>query len=105
MPVRRPAREYGSCEVIASARLRGDQEDQVRGVTAVASRSGEAHLVLRVGRVLLYLEDREALDALRRAVRKAEALADAVYGEVEDGFIRAEARARREFEKGQRDRP
>ena len=67
-------------------------------MAALASRTGQAHIALRVGRVLLSLEDREALDAVRRAVRKAEALAEAVYGPVEDGFIRAESRARREFE-------
>ena len=49
----------------------------MRGATAVASRSGEAYLVVRVGPVLLYIEDRDALDALRPAVRKAGALADA----------------------------
>jgi hypothetical protein len=99
-----PAVEHrlGTCQVIASARLRGDQEDRVQGVTAVASRTGEAHVALRVGGVLLYLEDRDALDALRRAVGKAEALADAVYGPVEDAFTRAEARARRGFERGER---
>lgn len=102
-----PAHEHrlGTCEVIASARLRGDQEDRVQGMTSVASRTGEAHIALRVGRVLLYLEDRDALDALRRAVGKAEALADGVYGPVEDEFTRAEARARAAFERGQRTRP
>jgi hypothetical protein len=102
-----PAHEHrlGSCEVIASARLRGDQESRVQGMTSVASPTGEAHIALRVGRVLLYLQDRDALDALRRAVRTAEGLADGVYGPVEDGFTRAEARARREFEKGRRPRP
>jgi hypothetical protein len=102
-----PAHEHrlGSCEVIASARLRGDQEDRVQGMTSVASPTGKAHIALRVGRVLLDLEDRDALDALRRAVRKAERLADGVYGPVEDGFTRAEARARAAFERGQRSRP
>lgn len=92
-----PAHEHrlGTCEVIASARLRGDQESRVQGMTSVTSPTGEAHIALRVGRVLLFLEDRKALDALRRAVRTAGGLADVVYGPVDDGFTRAEARARR----------
>ena len=31
---------YGTCEVIANARLRGDQPSKVQGVTAVAARTG-----------------------------------------------------------------
>jgi len=65
---------------------------RVHGVTTVASRTGREHLAVTVGRVLLYLEDRAALDALVDAVRRAEALA--VFGPVDDGFTRAEARER-----------
>jgi hypothetical protein len=67
---------------------------RVQGVTAVASRTGRGHLAVTVGRVLQYLEDREALAALVEAVRRAQALADAVFGPVDDGFTRAEARER-----------
>jgi hypothetical protein len=66
----------------------------------VASRTGQSHLKRVQRRAVL-----RGRAALRRAVRKAEFLADAVFGEVADGFTRAEARARREFEKGQRDKP
>lgn len=102
-----PAAEHrlGTCDVIASATLRGDQDRRVQGVTAVASRTGTAHIALRVGRVLVYLEDRDALDALRHAVHSAEGLADEVFGPVDDAFARAEAHARREFEKGRRPTP
>lgn len=102
-----PAYEHrlGTCEVIANARLRGDQDTRVQGVTSVASRTGEAHLALRVGRVLVYLEDRDALLALGRAVRRAEELADEVYGPVDDAFTRAEADTRRRFEKYRQARP
>jgi len=67
---------------------------RVHGVTTVASRTGREHLAVTVGRVLLYLEDRAALAALVEAVRRAQALADAVFGPVDDGFARAEARER-----------
>ncbi|MGH3099227.1 MAG: hypothetical protein ACRDMV_24855 [Streptosporangiales bacterium] len=102
-----PAAEHrlGTCEVAATARLRGDQNRRVQGVAAVASRTGEAHIALRVGRVLVYLEDREALEALRHAVHSADGLADEVFGPVDDAFARTEAYARREFEKGRRPTP
>jgi hypothetical protein len=82
---------YGDCQVAAQARLVGDQPVPVQGVTAVASRTGREHLAVTVGRVLLYLEDRAALVD---AVRRAQALADQVFGPAEDGFTRAEARER-----------
>jgi hypothetical protein len=50
--------------------------------------------------VLLYLEDRAALDALAGAVRAAGGHADAVFGEPQDAFSLTEARARRNYEKG-----
>ncbi|MGH3504966.1 MAG: hypothetical protein ACRDQA_29330 [Nocardioidaceae bacterium] len=53
----------------------------------------------------MYLEDRDALDALRHAVHSAEGLADEVFGPVDDAFARTEAHARRAFEKGRRPRP
>ena len=61
---------YGDCYIAVQARLVGDQPIRVQGVTAVASRTGRAHLAVTVGRVLLYLEDREALDVLREAARR-----------------------------------
>jgi hypothetical protein len=77
-----PSSEYcfGTFDVIASARIRVEQPIRVRGLTAVASPTGGAHLAVRVGGVLVYLEDRAALEALRRAIREADALADDVFG-------------------------
>ncbi len=92
----------GYCEVIASARLRGDQEDRVQGLTHLTSRTGEAHIALRVGQVLLYLEDRDALDALVRAVDKAAELGESIFPPVDDEFVRTEVRARRAFERDRR---
>jgi hypothetical protein len=69
---------YGTCEVIANVRLRGDQPSKAQGVTAFVARTGEAHIALQLSKVLVYIEDRAAFDALTRAVAKAEALADAV---------------------------
>jgi hypothetical protein len=88
-----PSAEHrpGTCEVIASVRLAGDTN--VRAVVDAASRTGRGYIAVRVGRVLLYLEDRVAFDALAGAVRAAGAHADAVYGEPRDAFGLTEARA------------
>lgn len=91
--------------VIASVRLAGEQETSVRAVTTPASRAGHGQIAIRLGRVLLYVEDRVALDAIIRTIRTAETHADAVYGERRDAFTLTEARARRQFEKGRRPRP
>jgi hypothetical protein len=80
-------------------------QTKVRAVVEPAGRTGRGYIAVRVGRVLLYLEDRAALDALTGAVRAAGGHADAVYGEPQDAFSLTEARARRNFEKGRRPRP
>lgn len=74
---------FGTCDVIACVRLRGDQPHRVRGVAAVASQTGRAHLSVRVAGTLVYLEDRAALDALLRRVRNAETLARDVLVKIE----------------------
>jgi hypothetical protein len=87
-----PAAEhrYGDCVVIAQARLNGGQLVRVQGVTAMASRNRSEHLAVTVGRLLLILEDRAALNAVRDAVDRAEKLADDVFGAETDEFTWAE---------------
>ena len=52
----------------------------MRGVTGAAARQGAAHIALRYARVLLYLEDRAALDALVAAGEAAYELGEEVFG-------------------------
>lgn len=85
---------YGDCCVVAQARFVGDQPVHVRGITAGASRSGSEHLAVTIGRVLIYLEDRAALDALITAVTRASGLADEVFGPAVDAFSEADRRER-----------
>jgi len=67
--------------VIASqAIFAGPQDISVRAMTPQASGRGYGHLCLRVGRVLVYLEDRDALGAWHAAIEQAEVLADAAFG-------------------------
>jgi hypothetical protein len=52
----------------------------VQGVTGAAARKGQAHIALRFGRVLLYLEDMAALETLVDAVEAAYELREQVFG-------------------------
>ncbi len=66
--------------VASQAIFAGPQDISVRAMTPQASGRGYGHLCLRVGRVLVYLEDRDALAAWRAALEHAEVLADAAFG-------------------------
>ena len=68
------------CRVAAQATVRGEQQFRVLGYTANASPTGRPYIAVRVGRVLIYVEDRAALDCFTQAWRKAERFADKVFG-------------------------
>lgn len=93
------------CEVMVSARLRGDQHCVAQGVAAIGDPQGRSHIQLQVGRVLILLEDREAFESFAAAARTAIVMADRVFGPAVDEFDRAEERARAAFEKGRRPTP
>ncbi len=48
--------------------MAGPQEVRVTSITPQASGRGYGHLCLRVGQVLIYLEDRDGLHAWQRAL-------------------------------------
>ena len=66
--------------VASQAIFAGPQDISVRAMTPQASGRGYGHLCLRVGRVLVDLEDRDALAAWHAALEQAEVLADAAFG-------------------------
>jgi hypothetical protein len=68
------------CRVAAQATVRGEQQFRVLGYTANASPTGSPYVAVRVGRILIYVEDRAALDCFAQAWRKAERFADTVFG-------------------------
>ena len=67
-------------QVATQAIFAGPQDQRVSAVTAEASGRGYGHIAVRVGRVLVYLEDRDALQAWTTAIGKAADLADAAFG-------------------------
>ena len=68
------------CTIAIQALCRGVFDWRVQGVTGAAARKGQAHIALRYGRVLLYLEDRAALETLVDAVEAAYELREEVFG-------------------------
>lgn len=91
---------FASCTVSTQALCCGAVEASVFAVAGSATRPGErAHIGIKFGRVLLYIEDRIALNILAEAVQQATDMADAVFGPLEDAFTDAERRARRRFER------
>jgi hypothetical protein len=69
-----------ACTIAIQALCRGPFDWRVQGVTGAAARQGAEHVALRYGRVLLYLEDRAALDALVAAGEAAYELGEEVFG-------------------------
>jgi hypothetical protein len=65
--------------VAAQAIVEGMQDIRVEAATPLAG-PGHGQIAVRVGRLLVYVNDREALDSFIDAWRRAEALADKVFG-------------------------
>lgn len=105
MPVHKPPAEeirHPVSTISTQALCYGPIETSVFGVTGSAARpGGRAHIGVKFGRVLIYLEDRTALEHLAGAVRQAVEMADAVFGQVQDSFAVAEFEDRRRFERAQ----
>jgi hypothetical protein len=82
--VREAAKRHRACTIAIQALCRGELDWRVQGVTGAAARKGQAHIALRFGRVLLYLEDMAALETLVDAVEAAYDLREQVFGSGHD---------------------
>jgi hypothetical protein len=82
--VREVVKRNRACTVAIQALCRGELDWRVQGVTGAAARKGQAHIALRFGRVLLYLEDMAALETLVDAVEAAYELREHVFGAKHD---------------------
>jgi hypothetical protein len=65
--------------VAAQAIVEGEQDIRVEAATPLAG-PGHGQIAVRVGRLLVYLNDRDALESFIDAWRRAEALADKAFG-------------------------
>ena len=68
------------CEIAAQAVMAVPQDYRVHGGNAQATGRGHGVISIRVGRVLIYLEDREALLSWSRALEQAKALDEGAFG-------------------------
>ena len=68
------------CEPATQAVMAGMQDIRVAGQNAHATGRGHGLISIRVGQVLVYLEDREALNSWIAAIQRASELQDAAYG-------------------------
>ncbi len=66
------------CRLAVQAVVEGMQEVRVQAVTPLAG--GHGQIAIRVGRILVYVNDREALDSFLDAWQQAADLADKAFG-------------------------
>ena len=67
------------CRVAVQAVMEGMQEVRVQAVTPLAG-PGHGQIAIRLGRVLIYLNDREALDSFLDASSRAADFGDQAFG-------------------------
>lgn len=68
------------CQIASQAVMAGPQDYRVHAGNAQATGRGYGVISIRVGRVLIYLEDREALLSWTRALEKAKELDEGAFG-------------------------
>ena len=68
------------CQIGIQAVMTGLQDYRVSAANAHTTGRDNGVVSIRVGRVLIYLEDRDALLAWSRAIHQAEDLQDAAFG-------------------------
>lgn len=95
------SRLYGEMRVAAQAIVSGYQETDVRSYTQAASPTGKPYVVCRIGRILLYLEDRDAVETFVEAFDRARQHADAVFpSPYAEADARSDRRRMAHFERG-----
>ena len=69
------------CRIAIQAVMTGTQDYRVQGVTPLAG-PGHGQIAVRVGRLLVYVNNREALNSFLEAWQEAADLADKAFGVV-----------------------
>ncbi len=73
--------DHYSCRVAAQAVMEGAQDFRVQALTPLAG-PGHGQIAVRVGRVLVYVNTREALNSWLDAWQQASEVADKAFGVV-----------------------
>ena len=76
-----PAVKFGTCQVVAQASIAGVQDVRVRAFGRVDGWT-TPYISVRIGQILLNIEDRAALTALIEATQAAAAHSDIAFGPV-----------------------
>jgi hypothetical protein len=76
-----PAVKYGTCHIVAQARLAGVQDVRVRAFNHIDGWT-TPYISVRIGNILLNIEDRAALTALIEATQAAAAHSDLAFGPI-----------------------
>src|SRR4051794_27800087 len=81
--VPRPVRDTlkYTCQVAAQANFAGTQDTRVQAATPLAG-PGRGYIAVRIGKMLIYVEDRDALDSCVSAWQDAATYADQAFGPV-----------------------
>lgn len=69
------------CDLVTQAVLGGDLDFRVQAMSPIVG-PGPGTISIRLGRIVLVIEDRDALEVLTSACGQAEKLADRAYGPV-----------------------
>jgi hypothetical protein len=88
-----------TCTVIAQVRMSGPQDVAVRCYTAQASPTGHPHAAIRIGALLLYIEDRQAITDINRAISTATEHIDRLFPAADDAFEELVRHDLRQFER------
>ncbi len=80
-PVKPPTSADHKCNVVVQAVLGGSVEYRVQAMTPLVG-PGHGAVSMRLGGVVLVLEDRQAYEALRRAWQEVEAVVDQALPEL-----------------------
>ena len=68
------------CQLATQAVMAGPQDYRVTAANAQVTGQGHGVITIRVGRLLVYVEDRQALLAWQRALQRASEMEDAAFG-------------------------
>jgi hypothetical protein len=80
-PLPAAPRTNSNCEIAAQAIVTGPQDTTVQATQPIVGTS-QGQIAVRVGRLLIYVTDRQSLESFASAWREAETLAEQAFGPV-----------------------
>ncbi len=94
----RESQEPSECRVSVQLVYHGVQPSTVRAVAGSAAHNGQAHIAVRIGRLLFYITDRSSYASWQSVWQRVEDVAERVLPEERDAFWEAQQADHRYFE-------